>query len=96
MERITIEKTAAEVAVLAAKALSDLTGTIANFRSRAEDYAKMHDKGHWYADYATEATMTANVLQEALDLWLAKNKMADLFQPRTFNFTYEKEEVNNG
>jgi hypothetical protein len=56
----------------------------------------MHEKGSWYADYATEATMTANVLQEALDLWLAKNKMADLFQPKTFNYTYEKEEVNNG
>jgi hypothetical protein len=99
MEKITIEKTAAEVAVLAAKALSDMTGRIKSYRQLALEWA---EKGHatgegWWSNMAAEQSILADVLEESMNLWLAKNKMTDIYQAKTivFHVAPKQEEVSN-
>jgi hypothetical protein len=98
MEKITIEKTAAEVAVLVAKALSDMTGRIEALRESSLEYAEkgFRNGEGWYTNMAVEQTFYANLMEDSLELWLAENKMTEIFKSKVINyFVNEKEEVSN-
>jgi hypothetical protein len=98
MEQIKVEKTAAEVAVLVAKSLAEMSRRIEVLRKSSLEYAEkgLRSGEGWWTNMAVEQTFEANLLEDSMDLWLAKNKMTDVYQGKVINyFVNEYEPINN-